>query len=118
MKINKMDLRNLQFLFKPSYWLMNYDYNEEVDKIVNQLLDKYELTDLCINKCTCKLGKVTIWIENRPYASGRLYGTKLDKFRPSRLTIKRLLKKFYEFRDSLNKEDIIIGVEEFRNKFL
>jgi len=126
-----MDLRNLQFIFKPQYWLMNYPYNVEVDKIVNELLDNHELTNwhpemdakefillLSIprfsQKCTAKLGKVTIWVENRPYASARLYGTQLENYRPSRLTIKRLLKKFYELRDSVSKET----VRQVRNEVL
>jgi hypothetical protein len=101
-----MDLRNLQFIFKPQYWSMNYPYNVEVDKIVNELLDNHELTDLSSQQCTAKLGKATIWVANRPYASARLHGTKLDNYRPSRLTIKRLLKKFYELRDSVSKETV------------
>ena len=98
-----MDLRNLQFLFKPSYWLMNKPFNKEVDEIVNELLDKYELTDIDNIECTCKLGKATIWIANRPYASGTLYDTDLSKFRPSRLTIKKLLKRFYKLRSQFRK---------------
>ena len=109
-----MDLRNLQFIFKPQYWLMNFPYNVEVEKIVNELLDNYELTDLSHNQCTAKLGKATIWVENRPYASARLYGTQLENYRPSRLTIKRLLKKFYELRESANKEI----VRQVRNEVL
>jgi len=93
-----MDLRNLQFIFMPSYWSMNYPYNKEVDKIINELLDNHELTDLDNKLTTAKLGKATIWVENRPYASARLYGTRLENYRPSRLTIKRLLKEFYKLR--------------------
>lgn len=109
-----MDLRNLQFIFKPQYWSMSYPYNAEVDKIVNELLDNHKLTDLSYTKCTAKLGKATIWVENRPYASARLYGTQLENYRPSRLTIKRLLKKFYELRDSVSEET----VRQVRNEVL
>jgi hypothetical protein len=109
-----MDLRNLQFIFKPQYWLMNYPYNVEVDKIVNELLDNHELTDLSSSQCTAKLGKATIWVENRPYASARLCGTQLEDYRPSRLTVKRLLKKFYELRDSVAKDT----VRQVRNEVL
>ena len=109
-----MNLRNLQFLFKPRYWLMNDPYSEEVDKIVNELLDKYELTDLCSQECTAKLGKATIWVGNRPYASGSLYGTELQNFRPSRLTIQRLLKRFYKLNYEVRKE----AVDKVRSEFL
>jgi hypothetical protein len=112
-----MDLRNLQFIFKPQYWLMNHPYNQEVDKIVNELLDKYELTDLCSKECTAKLGKASIWVGNRPYASGNLYKTELENFRPSRLTIQRLLKRFYKLKYQARKEIADI-VNEVRSEVL
>lgn len=99
-----MNLLNLQFIFKPTYWLMNYPYNKEVDKIINELLDKYEMTDLDSNRATVKLGNATIWVENRPYASGRLYNTELACYRPSRLTIKKVLERFNVLRNKVNME--------------
>ena len=76
---------------------------------VNNLLDNFEITD--IDDFTCKLGEVTIWIENRPYGSGWLYNSKLTHLRPSRLTIKRLLKKV----DEIVKKDKIQEIENYRN---
>lgn len=107
-----MDLRNLQFIFKPHYWLMNKPFSKEVDEIVIELMDKYELANC--NDFTCQLGNATIWIANRPYASGSLYGTALENYRPSRLTIKRLLDKYYKIKDSVFKEN----VNNTRNKLL
>jgi len=78
-----MNLRNLQFLFKPSYWLMLYPYNKDVDMIINELLDKYEFSELSDSQCRCKLGKADIWVENRPYAAIRLHETPLEHYRPS-----------------------------------
>ena len=107
-----MNLRNLQFLFKPSYWTMNYRYNEDVDKIVNELLYRYELTDL--SGYTCKLGKATIWVANEHYASGRLYGTELENFRPSRLTIQRLSKRLHKLKHTVSQRK----VNRVRKQFL
>ena len=30
---------NLQFIFKPRYWVMNYEYSPKWDKKLNKLLD-------------------------------------------------------------------------------
>ena len=54
-----MNIKNLQFLFKPSYWIMSKTYSKEVDEIVNKFLDNFEMT--YIDGFTCKLGEVTIW---------------------------------------------------------
>ena len=98
-----MNLRNLQFLFKPSYWLMNYSYNKEVDLLINELLDKYEFSNLDENGYTCQLGKATIWVSNIPYAAFTLYDTPLEYYRPSRLTIKKALDKFLKYKSKLNR---------------
>ena len=85
---------SLQFIFRPAWWLMNYPYSKEVDSIILELLEKYDFTDYCwATKATAYLGNSEIWIENKPYASIRLYDTCLEKYRPSRLTILKALKK-------------------------
>lgn len=94
--IELLGLRNLQFLFMPHYWHMNYSYNKEVDDIINDLLDKYEFTNLQY-KCVSDLGPYKIWVGNRPYAAITLYETPFENYRPSRLTIKRALKKFDKY---------------------
>lgn len=102
-----MNLKELQFLFKPKYWIMFYQYDKEIDKLINDLLDKYELTDIDSVECTCKLGKAIVWIGNIPYCCGYLYETPVaSKRRPSRLTIQRLAKRFYEARDKLHKQQM------------
>lgn len=83
---------SLQFIFKPSYWDMLYPYNEHWDKKLNELLDKYDFTE--INNHTAKLGDNLIWIGNQKYACMELYNGYIDRrFRASRLTIQRGLKK-------------------------
>lgn len=109
-----MNFRNLQFIFKPNYWYMHYTYNKEVDKIINELLDNHELTDLCSSGYTVRIGKAIIWTTNIPYASVRLYGTQLENYRPSRLTIKRFLKKYYELKKAIDKNIVL----QVRNELL
>jgi hypothetical protein len=113
----KMDLRNLQFLFKPQYWLMNYEYNKEVDKIINDLLDKYELTGPYKNGYICMLGNAEIWVSNIPYAFGRLYSTELGNYRPSRLTIQRLLKRYKQLKKQSMNENMNEKVNKIRSDF-
>jgi hypothetical protein len=114
-----MDLRNLQFLFKPKYWLMNYEYNKEVDKIINDLLDKHELTFKTVpyvpytSDFICMLGNAEIWVGNIPYAFGTLHETELENYRPSRLTIQRLLKRYKQ----LKKQNMNEIVDKIRSDF-
>lgn len=88
MKGLKTFILNLQFIFKPSYWLMNYPYSKEMDEFISKLLDNHDFTD--ISNFTAKLGGVVIWTANSPYASMTMYSSKV---RPSRLTIQRGEKK-------------------------
>jgi hypothetical protein len=117
--LKEMDLRNLQFLFKPQYWLMNHEYNKEVDKIINDLLDRHELKfkqipyALYTTKLICMLGDAEIWVGNIPYGFGTLYGTELENYRPSRLTIQRLLKRYKQ----LKKQNMNEIVNKIRSDF-
>lgn len=89
-------IKSLQFIFKPSYWVMNYNYNKCVDVMVNDLLDRYEFE--YDGEHVAKLGNAKIWISNVPYAAIRLYNTELEGFRPSRLTIQRGLNKLKDMK--------------------
>ena len=84
---------NLQFIFKPNYWIMNEPYSKEVDLLMNDLLDKFEFTD--ITYYTAKLGETKIWIANQPYSCIIPSNYKLNDFsyRASRLTIQKGIKK-------------------------
>jgi hypothetical protein len=84
---------SLQFIFKPKWWIMNKPYSKEVDLIIISLLEKYNFENISESKCTAQLGKATIWIENRPYSCILLRDTCIEKYRPSRLTILKALKK-------------------------
>ena len=99
---------SLQFIFRPSYWRMNYPYSKEVDKIVLELLKNNDFTNYCTStKATAYLGKAEIWVENKPYASIRLYNTCLEKYRPSRLTILKGLKKLKKLEEKEKVKEVI-----------
>ncbi|HRN79996.1 MAG TPA: hypothetical protein PKY29_04555 [Ferruginibacter sp.] len=96
---------NLQFIFKPKYWLMNKRYNKKVDEIMNQLLDKYDFTK--ITDYTAFLGDTQIWIANAPYSC--MYPYKFgyeSRYRPSRLTIQKGLRKLQEIKDKKQSDFI------------
>ena len=105
-------LLNLQFIFRPAYWMLNKDYSEEWDKELNKLLDEYKFTD--IDDYCAILGPTTIWISNVPYACMNTYSLfmrkmdsryhpKYSNVRPSRLTILRCLKRLKEDNKSLQQ---------------
>lgn len=87
MKKLKKTLLSLKFIFKPSYWIMNYSYSREWDKTLNQLIDDNYYFDE-ITGCTASIKGHIVWITNHPYASFRIYCPDID-VRPSRLTIER-----------------------------
>lgn len=104
-------LLNLQFIFRPAYWMLNKRYSKEWDKILNELLDEYKFTYIG-NHCAT-LGSTTIWISNVPYACMHPYtlisrsnNIKYSNVRPSRLTILRCIKRLKEDNKS---------IEEIRN---
>ncbi len=81
--------RNLQFIFRPKFWLMNDSYDKDWDNEFNRLLYEHTFSD--IDEHTAKLGDTEIWIANYPFACFRKrYADK----RPSRLTILRAKKQF------------------------
>lgn len=95
--ISLRPLYNIQeflfFLSKPGYHTMNNPVSMEWDKQLNELMDKHKFER--INTCMAKIGGVTVWVANHPYASF----TPMDKtqlpssIRPRRMTIYRAWKK-------------------------
>lgn len=88
----KRFIKSLQFIFKPRYWIMNEKYNPTWDKLLNELLDKYNF--IVINKYIAKLGPIEIWIANQPYSTMQPFNR--DEFRASRLTIQRAIRKLHD----------------------
>lgn len=93
---------NLQFIFRPTYWMMNYKYSKEWNITLNELLDNHRFTN--IDEHHAQLGPALIWISNVPYGcmctdplftkhSTKEYSPKYQSVRPSKLTILRCLKR-------------------------
>ena len=92
----KQFILNLQFIFKPRYWVMNYEYSPKWDKKLNELLDKHTFDKSTWDKYSVSIGDFTIWIslDTYPYASFLpFFGNVRGDFRPSRLTIRKAYKK-------------------------
>jgi len=83
-------LKSLQFIFRPSFWVISLAYNKGWDKRLNKLLD--DKCDVKMNNRTAILrsesDEIEIWVSNYPYAFGYWY--QQNNLRPSRLTIERL----------------------------
>ena len=94
---------NLQFIFKPWYWVMNEHYSKDMDIHMNELMDKHTFTDY--RTYTAYLGDNEIWVTNVPYGCIVPWNGKIDKTgRPSRLTIQRGIRKLQKdcnIKDSL-----------------
>ena len=102
-------IKNIQFVFRPTYWLMNYSYSKEWDKELNTLMDEHFFTNF--QTYTTKLGDRKIWVENHPYASFTKV-TLGPTVRPSRLTIVRA-KRHLKF--SRENQYLILLRESFNN---
>jgi hypothetical protein len=72
---------------KPSYLTMNHPYDERLDIILNELMDRH--TVVIEDRYHARFGKVMVWICNYPYAFGTIRGRYSCK-RASRLTIEKL----------------------------
>jgi hypothetical protein len=81
---------------------MNYKYDANWDKKVNDLLDRNEIKLDDFGGRTALIGDCSIWLGNYPYA----YGTNWDasiSVRPSRYTIWRIRQRVKY--DKLSKEE-------------
>jgi hypothetical protein len=87
---------NLQFIFRPNFWLRNYPTDERWDKEVRSLLDSGFVP--IANDCfSAQLGKYRIWIANYPYAFGSPttavgHGVDVLPSRKTQLRLYRLIK--------------------------
>ncbi len=73
---------------------MMYEYCALWDASFNKLMDTHKFEP--VDRYTARLGCITIWISNHPYASWHPYGGVLpNTIRPSRRTMARAKKKFW-----------------------
>ena len=90
-------IRSLQFIFIPRFWVMNDRFNQDWDDKLNQLMDKFEPEFGKPNGIDGQIHTVSfdgnvVWIQNYPYgyATPYSYVGQAPDIRPSRLTILRL----------------------------
>lgn len=108
-------IKNLQFIFKPSYWLMNEPYNSDLDLFINELLDKHEFEN--VRNCTAILGGITMWIANIPYSCMMPYENMIKpNIRPSRLTIQKGLRKLKKVKNRVDDREEIEYIKRLRAK--
>ncbi len=93
----------LFFLIRPSFWLMNYDYNKNLDTVLRKkLIDGEKFTS--IGRYEASFGGVKLWIENYPYACMRA-GHRSNTIRPSKEVIYKLKKQLErDINEELLKE--------------
>jgi|GEM_PF-2800259 hypothetical protein len=96
-------IKNLQFIFRPSFWLMLIPFNKQWDDKLNELLNNHKFTN--IDHHNADLGNARIWIENYPYCCFWLRKG-IQRYRPSRLTILRAKKILNESGGKPGKQDI------------
>lgn len=87
-------LKNLKYIFYPSYWIMINHYNEEWDKKINELMDNNKF--IITSQETARLWNIEVWIANHPYASFSPFNPIDSRIRPSRSTIDRAFNKIIE----------------------
>lgn len=86
----------IKVILTPTCWLQNESYSEAWDELLLKLMEEHKF--IHINQYVAKIGNVTVWIENHPYASFTFFN--IVKCRPSRRTIlmahKKLMQDFIE----------------------
>ena len=100
---------NLQFIFKPHYWIMTQPYSRKWDYIFNSMLDEYKFETSRDGGYTAKLGDKLIWVSNYPYDTFTPYNRGINgekvEFRASRLTILKARKKYKKETDPYDPYD-------------
>lgn len=99
-------LLNLQFIFRPAFWIRNYDTDKKWDKELNHMIDNWNCkrdlySDNSVSEYTLTFTDpigffkpYTVWIKDYPYAYGYQITSawrNCDKL-PSRLTTLKLRK--------------------------
>jgi len=107
MRINTRTILDyLIICLNPQFWGMLYEYDDEYDKFINNLMQKHYFASVHYKTnytlsygYTAFLDDTEIWICNYPFAFGVLHGDSKNRFarsctvRPSRLTILRMKRK-------------------------
>ena len=84
----------ISIILDPRMWLMLFPYSRTWDNWVNKSLDEGKFTD--IGEYTARLNGELIWIANYPYGFGTPHNGL--HVRPSRMTIRRIMRRIIEDR--------------------
>lgn len=90
----KNAILSLQFVFRPSYWIMTDKYSHDWDKLLNELLDAYPVVLTERNYIVLGEIQVSVYPEAPRLTGIYCFEGLLHGYRPSRLTIKRLIKMY------------------------
>jgi hypothetical protein len=97
--------KNLQFIFRPTFWDLRHPFCPKWDKELNELMDTNRFEIIKFNGSSItgvyKLGEYHIWAECYPYAYARRTNffknhnsyNFTEEHSPSRLTILRVRKR-------------------------
>ena len=75
----------LRVLLTPSCWVQNCSYSRMWDAHLQELIAKE--TFVSIGHYTAKIGGITVWVANHPFASFTPHGLPFLNVRPSRATL-------------------------------
>lgn len=87
----------LRIWINPLNWWRGHRTNEALSKFINRALDE-GVTPVIIDQYTCSIKDVQLWIENYPYAYGKVWNSCLPRHctpwrisgMPDRATVVRL----------------------------
>lgn len=95
-------------IFNPAFWAMSSKYNSNIDKFINDILDRNVKGDL--NTYSISFGDVAVWIGSYPYSYATLRDSPING-RASRYTIYRF-KKYIDELQKHKKEIMMNGMSE------
>jgi hypothetical protein len=95
-------------IFNPAFWVMSSKYNPNIDKFINDILDRNVKGDL--NTYTISFGDVSVWIASYPHSYATLRDSPING-RASRYTIYRF-KKYIDELQKHKKEIMMNGMSE------
>jgi 3-polyprenyl-4-hydroxybenzoate decarboxylase len=110
-KTMKKILEAIEIAFSLKYWDQTKTYSKELDNVVSKLIRDYEFTNISYH--TAMIGGVELWIANIPYSCMMPIGMNV---RPSRITIKRGVRKLQAAQKAIIEEKIKQQLEELRLK--
>lgn len=83
-----------RILTTPRCWHRSFRYSKTLDTQLNLLMDHHRFEP--VSSCTAKLGPLTLWIANHPYASFHVHEPHEMECLPSRATVFRAMDKLEE----------------------